>query len=147
MIDLGEFSLQVASASICDAPALVQALADLNASLIMTYGAQAASEISSIILETASNAGVPQVAIGAGLGRSAETLAQSDEPTAILIAQVIANEGTGEIARAFAGSVCNPTLAAIALAPPAAVAAGPEPIFGGGNPVPLVIPIVAASAS
>ena len=146
-IDLGEFTLQVASASICDAPALVQALADLNGSLVSTYGPQSASEISSIILATATSAGVPQEAIGAGLGRSAETIAQTDENTAILIAQVIANEGTGIITNSFAGSVCNPALAAIALAPPAVVAAAPEPIVGGGNPSPIIIPTLFASGS
>jgi len=146
-IDLGEFTLQLASTTNCDAPALVQALADLNTSLVMAYGSQAASEIGSIILASATSAGLPEAAIGAGLGRGAQTIGQTDGDAAILIAQVIANEGTGAIANSFAGSVCNPALAAIALAPPAAVAAGPEPITAGGNPVPTVIPILAASAS
>jgi outer membrane protein OmpA-like peptidoglycan-associated protein len=146
-IDLGEFTLQLAATTHCDAPELVQALADLNDSLVAAYGSQAAPEIGSIILASATSAGIPEEAIGAGLGRSAMTIGETDRDGAILIAQVIANEGTGAIANSFAGSVCNPALAAIALAPPAAVAAGPEPITAGGNPTPTVIPILAASAS
>jgi len=146
-IDLGEFTLQLAQTSICDAPALVQAIADLNTSLVATYGPQSASEIGSIILASATGAGIPEEAIGAGLGQGAKTIGQTDRDAAILIAQVIANEGTAGIANSFAGGVCNPALAAIALAPPAAVAAPPEPIIAGGNPTPDVIPILAASAS
>ena len=101
-------------------------------------------------LASAMNAGVPASAIGAGLGKAAQQIAQGNGAAAILIAQVMANEGTADIDNCFASTVGSQQLASIALGPPNTTAAGGGGGAGGGAPgngAPGVAPVLATSAS
>jgi len=135
----------------CENPAknaaLAQAIADLLVSLVGTYGSGAAGEITSIILASAMSAGVPATAIGAGLGKGAQQLAQANGAAAILVAQVMANEGTLDIDNCFASTVGSQQLASIALGPPTNTGAGGGGGGAPGNDAPGVIPVLATSAS
>jgi hypothetical protein len=137
---------QQACADAARLSALAKAIADVTLALVGMHGPDAASEIASIVLATAMNLNVPPTAIGAGLGAAATQLAQADQDAAILVATVLANEGTVGIANCFAANVGFQQLALIALGLPEATAAGGA-IGPAGNPADDVAPVVAGTAS
>jgi len=132
----------------CDNPgrlaALTQAIATVTVNLINIYGPQAAGDITSVILATATAAGVPPAAIGTGLGRAAAQIAISNNAAAILIAQDLAAEGTADIDNCFA--LADPVLAAVVSEPPV-VGAPPTAPPGPPQGPPIINPVLANTPS
>ena len=99
---IDEVNAQIFATPEAQEAAMVAAIANVIQAMVNTYGGAAAAAIASIVIATATNAGVSAATIGIGMGTAAAIIEQTNPAAALSIAQTIANEGTEAIAVSFA---------------------------------------------
>lgn len=145
---IGNVNSQGLSGSALNA-ALAAAIAQDVVSDVSTFGANAAGEIASIVISSAS---APAADVGTGLGEAAAQIAKTDLRAAEKIARVVAAEGGPGVPGAFAiaaNLAGDANLAEIAGGAPALEGAtgGVGVTFGGSTPPPPPAPPPCANPS